>query len=64
MEAVAIEQWATAVESAVSYFVTVYRQEYLESQTVIEPFSRLNLEILNLLDPNIPGLKEFLGSRV
>src|SRR5262249_6215619 len=29
--------------------------------TVIEPFKRLNLEILNLIDPNIPGLKSALS---
>src|SRR5262249_12914472 len=33
---------------------------YLQSDKVIDPFTRLNLEILNLLDPNIPGLNQAL----
>jgi hypothetical protein len=60
MEALAKEQWASAVEGAVKDFVAVYDKQYLHSDKIIEPFSRLNLEILNLLDPNIPGLNEAL----
>ena len=41
-------------------FVDVYERQYLHSETVIEPFTRLNLEILNLLDPKVPGLKPVL----
>jgi hypothetical protein len=58
MEVLAKEQWATAVEAVIQDFVAVYEQEYLRSDKVIEPFTRLNLAILNLLDPNIPGLKQ------
>ena len=60
MEVVAQEQWAAAVEAAVQDFVTLYAQGYLQSDQVIEPFSRLNLTILTLLDPNIPGLDQAL----
>jgi hypothetical protein len=60
MEVLAKEQWETAVESGVTNFALVYEKEYLQSEKVIEPFSRLNLEILNLLDPDIKGLKETL----
>jgi hypothetical protein len=60
MEVFGKEQWAAAVEAAVKDFVAVYEQEYLQSDKVIEPFSRLNLEILSLLDPNIPGLNQAL----
>src|SRR5262249_47384968 len=54
MEVRATEQWVAAVEAAVQDFVTVYTRGYLQSDQVIEPFSRLNLAILALLDPNIP----------
>jgi hypothetical protein len=58
MEVLATEQWTVAVENAVQDFSAVYEQRYLQSDKVIDPFSRLNLEILNLLDPNIPGLHQ------
>jgi 50S ribosome-binding GTPase len=60
MEVRATEQWAAAVAAAVQDFVTIYAQAYLPSHQVIEPFSRLNLAILALLDPNIPGLQQAL----
>ncbi len=60
MEVLAKGQWATTVEAAVQDFVTLYKQAYLQSDQVIEPFSRLNLAILTLLDPNIPGLNQTL----
>jgi hypothetical protein len=60
MEVRATEQWAAAVEAAVQDFVTAYAQAYLHSDQVIEPFSRLNLAILDLLDPHIPGLQQAL----
>jgi len=60
MEGRAQEQWATAVEAAAQDFVTVYERAYLHSDRVIEPFSRLNLALLHLLDPNIPGLNQTL----
>lgn len=58
MEVLATEQWTVAVENAVKDFSAVYEQGYLQSDKVIDPFNRLNLEILNLLDPNIPGLHQ------
>jgi hypothetical protein len=58
MEDLAKAQWASAIDSAVKDFVAVYEKQYLQSDKIIEPFSRLNLEILNLLDPQIPGLTE------
>jgi hypothetical protein len=60
MEVLAKGQWAATVEAAVQDFVTLYEQAYLQSDQVIEPFSRLNLAILTLLDPNIPGLNQTL----
>ena len=60
MEVLAKGQWAAAVEAAVQDFVTLYEQAYLQSDQVIEPFTRLNLAILTLLDPNIPGLNQTL----
>lgn len=58
LEARATEQWTVAVEKAVQDFSAVYEQKYLHSDKVIDPFNRVNLEILNLLDPNIPGLQQ------
>ena len=49
------------VETAVSDFVASYVRDYLTSATAIEPFSRLNLQILKLLDPNIRFLNEALA---
>ena len=61
MEAMAKQEWATAVEGLhVKDFVLVYERQYLHSDKVIEPFTRLNLEILSLLDPKLPGLNETL----
>jgi hypothetical protein len=60
MEVHATEQWGAAVEAAVQDFVTIYAQAYLQSDHVIEPFSRLNLALLALLDPRIPGLQQAL----
>lgn len=57
LEVLATEQWVAAVGESVKDFVRVYEEEYLTSDKVIEPFSRLNVELLNLLDPDIPGLK-------
>ena len=58
MEVLAKEQWTVAVENAIQDFSAVYEQEYLQSDKVIDPFNRVNLEILTLLDPNIPGLHQ------
>jgi 50S ribosome-binding GTPase len=67
LEPAAMEQeaqriWSTEVTRAVAEFVTIYEQSYLGSAAVIEPFSRLNLAILQELDPNIPGLKEAMSA--
>ena len=58
MEVLAKQQWTEAVQAAATDFLRTYEQKYLTSDKTIEPFSRLNLAILNLLDPDIPGLKE------
>jgi hypothetical protein len=61
MEAGARQRWRAMVETAVSDFVASYVRDYLTSATVIEPFSRLNLQILKLLDPDIRFLNDALA---
>jgi hypothetical protein len=42
--------WDAAVAAAVGAFVRRYHEQYLAAGEVIEPFTRLNLEIMRLLD--------------
>jgi len=51
VEREARQSWEMAVESATAAFLSSYEQDYLASATVIDPFTRLNLEILKLLEP-------------
>jgi GTPase SAR1 family protein len=62
MEIAATQHWAAAVNAAVEGFVASYERGYLTSDTVIEPISRLNVQILELLDPDIPGLKQTMAA--
>lgn len=62
MEIEARQHWTAAVDAAVAGFVTSYERGYLTSDTVIEPISRLNVQILELLDPDIPGLKQTMAA--
>ena len=62
MELAARQSWNEDVRRAVEGFVAAYERHYLISPAVIEPFSRLNLAILELLDPNIRGLKETMAA--
>jgi hypothetical protein len=61
IEAASIARWDGEIEGAIEQFAEIYEQQYLTSDKVIEPFTRLNLQILELLDPNIPGLREVLA---
>lgn len=60
MEVEAIKQWEANLAAGIDQFVEIYEREYLISDKVIEPISRLNAEILSRLNPNIPGLKEMM----
>jgi hypothetical protein len=62
IEAEAIKGWDREVESAIGDFSTIYEWAYLTSDKVIEPISRLNVDILELLNPDIPGLKQALNA--
>ncbi|HZU91632.1 MAG TPA: GTPase [Stellaceae bacterium] len=62
MEIEAERHWSAAVAAAVENFVASYERGYLTSATVIEPISRLNVQILELLDPDIPGLKQTMAT--
>lgn len=52
--------WVEAVGNAVGAFVGTYEDEYLTSDSVIEPFTKLNVQLLELLNPNIPGLTDVM----
>jgi 50S ribosome-binding GTPase len=60
IEIEAIASWADEVERAIKLFTETYEQEYLTSEKTIDPISRLNVQILELLNPNIPGLQQTL----
>lgn len=62
MEIEARRHWIAAVHAAADSFVASYERGYLTSDTVIEPISRLNVQILELLDPDIPGLKQTMAT--
>jgi hypothetical protein len=64
MELAARRTWSDIVSRELEEFVKAYDETYLTSKggKTIEPFTRVNLEILNLLDPNIPGLKETVAT--
>ncbi len=61
LEASARALWDSAIADAMKKFVSTYELQYLTSDKLIEPFTRLNLKLLELLDPNIPGLKQGLA---
>jgi len=61
IELEACRTWETAVESATAAFQLSYERDYLTSPTVIEPFTRLNLEILRLLEPEDPRIRQVLN---
>ena len=54
------QKWERTVENSLKMFKQSYEDKYLNSPSTIEPIRRLSVEILNLLDPNIVGLKETL----
>jgi hypothetical protein len=58
----AIEGWTREVEDAIRLFAKIYEDEYLVSEKTIDPISRLNVQILELLNPDIPGLQETLSA--
>ena len=60
IETAAIGGWTTEVEDAIKLFAKVYADEYLTAEKTIDPLSRLNVQILELLNPDIPGLQQAL----
>ncbi|MBV9484416.1 MAG: 50S ribosome-binding GTPase, partial [Acidobacteria bacterium] len=62
LELAARRVWTEEVRESANGFVAAYERLYLTSDSVIEPFSRLNLAILELLDPDIPGLKQAMAT--
>jgi hypothetical protein len=62
LELAARRVWTEEVRESAHGFVAAYERLYLTSDSVIEPFSRLNLAILELLDPDIPGLKQAMAT--
>jgi 50S ribosome-binding GTPase len=64
MEVAARRTWNDIVNRELAKFVAAYDETYLKSKggKTIEPFTRVNLEILNFLDPDIRGLKETVAT--
>lgn len=56
----AIDTWQKAIDSGLSRFATDYETQYLQDPQRYDAYKRVTLEILSLLDPNIPGLAEGL----
>ncbi|HEX2941341.1 MAG TPA: GTPase [Rhodopila sp.] len=52
--------WTETVGGAVAAFVATYESEYLTGDAVIDPFTKLNVQLLDLLNPEIPGLSEVM----
>jgi hypothetical protein len=62
LEVAASADWSAEVEGAIALFAKVYADAYLTSEKTIEPISRLNVQILELLNPDIPGLQQALSA--
>jgi hypothetical protein len=62
IETDAITGWAAEVESAIKLFAETYEKQYLVSEKTIDPISRLNVQIIELLNPDIPGLQQTLAA--
>ena len=56
----AASRWRSAVDEAAVRFTADYETNYINDPKRFDAFRRLNLELLDLLDPNIPGLKQGL----
>jgi hypothetical protein len=54
------EQWNQALDQSLRQFVDDYRRFYLDDPNRYDAFSRVGLEILELLNPPIPGLQKTL----
>jgi hypothetical protein len=52
--------WNAAVRAAVAAFVASYEREYLTGSSVIDPFRKLNAELLEMLNPDIPHLNDVI----
>jgi hypothetical protein len=52
------ETWTATVSAAVAAFVATYENEYLTGGSVIDPFKQLNAALLELLNPDIPHLRD------
>jgi hypothetical protein len=50
--------WKATVNAAVAAFVVTYENEYLAGASTIDPFKQLNVALLELLNPDIPHLRE------
>ena len=53
-------KWNATVGTAVAAFVATYETHYLTGRSVIDPFKKLNAELLDLLNPEIPHLGEVI----
>ena len=53
-----IKRWETAVDAGIDGFIRIYEEQYLTSDKAVEPIQKVNLKLLELLNPNIPWLKD------
>ncbi len=60
MELSVRKKWKTTVGTAVAAFVATYEDQYLAGSVTIDPFKKLNAELLELLNPDIPHLNEVI----
>lgn len=61
-ELAATRDWEKLTREAAADFVATYQRDYLEDPKRYDAFRRVGLEILNLLNPPIPGLKKALAA--
>lgn len=52
--------WETAVKSAAEAFVRTYETEYLSGGPLSDPFKQLNAALLELLNPDMPQLRQVI----
>lgn len=52
--------WKATVAAAVAAFIAAYDNQYLSGGSVVNPFKKLNAELLELLNPDIPHLGQVI----
>ncbi|MGD0109788.1 MAG: GTPase [Rhodopila sp.] len=58
MELSVRRNWNSTVSAAIATFVSTYENEYLTGGSAIDPFKQLSAALLELLNPDIPHLRD------